>query len=497
MKLSEELQVLIKSRYPIINVETMDETYCLDEIITSITSIGYQYFTWSITEGLRSEGVNSSYYGSESPSGMLNMLIHLLKKRVLTNYSVFILKDFNKYLEDSSVLRIFRDLINELYSLKDTIILLSPNYDLPKEIKTYSANILGGYPTEKEIHVILTNMIQEATRLNKTFQLKLDKNQLKSIVVILKGLSISQLKNFINHIINDNILQQKDIENLRNLKKKVFDTEGFLEYSITENIENIAGFNNLKKWLRSRKNIILNYSEIENLPIPKGVMLTGIQGCGKSLAIKAIAKELEMPLYRFDISKLYSSYIGETEKNLRKTLDIIEKLSPLCLWIDEIEKGFSVSDGKVDGGVSQRILGTFLTWMQERKEMCFIAVTANQIEKLPPEFLRKGRFDEIFFVDLPDDNTRRELIKIHIEKRKIPVENIDIDKLINYTVGFSGAEIEQAIVSALYNAESLDPKNVNFQMIVDEITSTKPLSIVRAEDITKIRNWAKEKTITA
>ncbi len=222
----------------------------------------------------------------------------------------------------------------------------------------------------------------------------------------------------------------------------------------------------------------------------------GVQGCGKSLAIKAVAKELGLPLYRLDIGRLYGQYIGQTEQNLRKALATVDKLSPLCLWIDEIEKGFAASAGESDGGVSQRVLGTFLTWMQERKSNCFLSATANDVYRLPPEFLRKGRFDEIFFVDLPDLKIRESLFMIHLRKRGLDPEKFNCKLLAEKAVDFSGAEVEQAIISALYRASSKN-QPVSTDHILQQICSTKPLALLKQEEISILREWAKERTIPA
>jgi SpoVK/Ycf46/Vps4 family AAA+-type ATPase len=222
----------------------------------------------------------------------------------------------------------------------------------------------------------------------------------------------------------------------------------------------------------------------------------GVQGCGKSLAVKAIAKELGLPLYRLDVGRLYSQYIGQTEQNLRRALGIVDKLSPLCLWIDEIEKGFAASMGETDGGVSQRVLGTFLTWMQERKSNCFVAATANDVDRLPPEFLRKGRFDEVFFADLPDPATRKSLFVIHLKKRNLDPESFNCELLSERAVDFSGAEIEQAIISTLYRASGKkEPISTNH--ILEQIASTKPLAVMKSEEIQFLRDWARERTIPA
>jgi SpoVK/Ycf46/Vps4 family AAA+-type ATPase len=222
----------------------------------------------------------------------------------------------------------------------------------------------------------------------------------------------------------------------------------------------------------------------------------GVQGCGKSLAIKVIARELNLPLYRLDLTRLYSKYIGQTEENLRRALKIVEKLSPMCLWIDEIEKCFAASSGETDGGVSQRVLGTFLTWMQERKGGCFIAATANNIYMLPPEFLRKGRFDEIFFVDLPDVELRRNIFRIHLIKRALKPEVFDCGLLAEESADFNGAEIEQAVISALYRATG-EKETITTGHIIEQLRSTKPLAVIKQEDVAMLRDWAKDRTVPA
>jgi SpoVK/Ycf46/Vps4 family AAA+-type ATPase len=285
----------------------------------------------------------------------------------------------------------------------------------------------------------------------------------------------------------------QDLPKIENCKKKIFDREGILEFCLSESRDNIADFDNLKRWLAERKHA---FQTAVSLPPPKGVLMMGVQGCGKSLAIKVVARELNLPLYRLDLTKLYSKYIGETEQNLRKALKIVEKLSPMCLWIDEIEKCFAASDGEVDGGVSQRVLGTFLTWMQERQGGCFIAATANNIYMLPPEFLRKGRFDEIFFVDLPNFELRKDIFRIHLTKRGLKPEAFDCGLLAEESADFNGAEIEQVVISALYRARS-EKEPISTDHILEQLRSTKPLAVVKREDVAMLRDWAKDRTISA
>jgi SpoVK/Ycf46/Vps4 family AAA+-type ATPase len=320
-------------------------------------------------------------------------------------------------------------------------------------------------------------------------------DETQKITQSLKGLSVQQIRNVIHQcFIDDRLIDIKDLRTVESFKKKLFDQEGLLEFCLTEDKENIANFDNLKRWLNERKESFTGTTS--SLPPPRGVLLMGVQGCGKSLSVKALAKELGLPLYRLDTGRLYSQYIGQTEQNLRKALATVDKLSPLCLWIDEIEKGFAASAGESDGGVSQRVLGTFLTWMQERKSTCFLAATANDVYRLPPEFLRKGRFDEIFFVDLPDQEMRMSLFSIHLRKRGLNPETFDCKSFAEKAADFSGAEIEQAIISALYRASSKkEPLSTNH--ILEQIGLTKPLSLLKQEEISTLREWARERTIPA
>ena len=495
---NEELNLLIKSKYPLVCFETVDEIYTIRQLLSIAEQLGLNFYQWSLTDGLRQGDNDSSYYQTKEPVKMLRMVQYLLKPREdeESKPGLFVLKDFEKYLEDVLVLRLFKDIINRIKGTKDTLVIVAAEYKLPKDIEPDSAHLIGGYPIEDEIKAVIRETAVELKRTNEKVALSLSDEELNEITNALKGLSIQQIRNVINQcLLADNILDINDLSEIEIYKKKVFDQEGLLEFCLTEDKSNIAGFDNLKRWLVERKDSFFP-QRTTSLPVPRGLLLMGVQGCGKSLAIKVIARELNLPLYRLDLARLYSKYIGETEKNLRTALMIAEKLCPICLWIDEIEKGFAASNSDIDGGVSQRILGTFLTWMQERKADCFIAATANDIYRLPPEFLRKGRFDEIFFVDLPDAESREQLLKIHLKKRELKPEDFELKKIVDATVDFSGAEIEQAIISALYRA-STEKEVISTRHIIEQIKSTKPLSIIKKEGISALRAWAKERTIPA
>jgi hypothetical protein len=498
MLLNEELNLLIKSKYPVIVFETIDETYTIRELKIIAERLDLNFYQWSLTDGLKKVDSDGTYYKTKEPVKMLNTVLALIKPSESGEIKpgLFVLKDFEKYLDDVLTLRLFKDVINQIKGTKNTFVILSAEYKLPKDIEADSAHLIGGYPAEDEIKTVIRETVKELKRTNKKIIVSLTVEDYKKITNALKGLSIQQIRNVINQcLLGDNVLNIYDLDAIETYKRKVFDQEGLLEFYLTEDRSNIAGFDNLKRWLSERKECFSS-DKNNSLPVPKGLLLMGVQGCGKSLAVKVIARELNLPLYRLDLARLYSKYIGETEQNLRKALMVVEKLCPLCLWIDEIEKGFAASGGDIDGGVSQRILGTFLTWMQERKSDCFLAATANDIYRLPPEFLRKGRFDELFFVDLPDAESKEQLFKIHLQKRGLNPEDFDLRKLVAAAVDFSGAEVEQVIISALYKASS-EKEAISTRHIVEEIKSTKPLAVLKDEEITTLRVWAKERTIPA
>ena len=494
--LNEEISLLIKSRYAVIYLETVDEEYVLGQLGQIAKELKLSYFEWSVTEGLSRNHKEGSYYQSNKPALMLKTANFLLQPMASQGeYGLFVFKDFNKYFDDVVVMRLFKDMVNEIRNTRHTVVIVASSYKLPPDLEPYTAHIIGGYPAEKEIVNVINETIGELFRNNPQIRISMTTDEMKKVVGMLTGLSIQQIRNVISEcIFDDNRFDTADIVKIARSKKKIFDREGILEFCLSESSANIADFDNLKRWVGERRCSFT--AGKSSLPPPKGVLMMGVQGCGKSLAVKVIARELNLSLYRLDLTKLYSKYIGQTEENLRRALKIVEKLTPMCLWIDEIEKCFAASDGEIDGGVSQRVLGTFLTWMQERRGGCFIAATANNIYMLPPEFLRKGRFDEIFFVDLPDDRLRMDIFKIHIAKRDLKPESFDCALLARESADFNGAEIEQAVISALYRATS-EQAQITTEHIVEQLHSTKPLAVIKQEDVAALRDWAKHRTISA
>lgn len=496
MYFNEELNLLIKSKHPLIYFETIDENYAIKQLKTIASQTNINYFQWSLTDGLKRGNNDSSYYRTKLPSDMINMVQSLLNHhdRSFAEPALFVLKNFEKHFSDLLVLQLFKDAIDDAKRTKSIFVIISAEYSLPKEIEIHSTHLVGGYPVDEEIKNIIKDMAEELQRTNKKLVFNFNDTELKKIASAMRGLSIQQIRNVVNKcFLADNTLDMNDWNAIEAYKKKVFDQGEVLEFYITKDAHSIGDFYNLKRWLSERRGSFSS-EKSSSLPAPKGVLLMGVQGCGKSLAARVIARELGLSLYRLDMARLYSKYIGETEQNLLKTLKIIDSLSPICLWIDEIEKGFASSGGSVDGGVSMRVLGSFLTWLQERQSNCFVVATANNINLLPPEFLRKGRFDEIFFVDLPKAKTREEILKIHLEKRSLDSGSLDLKKIAKISEDFSGAELEQAIISALYKTETAKEK-LTTEHIIYQIQNTKPLAIMKKEEIMALRLWAKERTI--
>jgi SpoVK/Ycf46/Vps4 family AAA+-type ATPase len=281
-------------------------------------------------------------------------------------------------------------------------------------------------------------------------------------------------------------------------KRQIVERDGVLEYyPVEESLADVADLTALKSWLRKRSGILADRERAQQygLTFPRGVLLIGVPGCGKSLCARAIATEWRLPLLRLDTGSLYNKYIGETESNFRRAMQAAERLAPCVLFIDELEKAFAAGESE-DGGVSLRVLGSFLTWLQDRRADVFVVATANDVQRLPPEFLRKGRFDETFFVDLPDADTRTEILRIHLKRRRQASETIDLAAITDATPGYSGAELEQVVVSALYTAFN-DNASLSTELLLAEVTATRPLSVTMAEKVEAMRTWARGRAVPA
>ncbi|MDP1570149.1 MAG: AAA family ATPase [Vicinamibacterales bacterium] len=477
-----DIKTLVRSMHPLVVIETVEEER-VDALLAAVArDLELPLFTWTITTGLAREGATTlPIHGTADP---LVLLKHL---RSLTVRGIFHLKDIGAHLSTPAVVRACREATQAFGRTRSTAVLSGHDLSLPPELADRAVPVRLELPGRQE----LAGMLQRLSRsLRQTHRITvaLSAEERERLVDALAGLTLNQARQAIARAaLDDGALDATDIARLRRHKADAIQDGGLLEFRpLEDNQFELGGFGRLRAWLSRAKIGFGPEARALNLAPPRGVLIVGVQGCGKSLAAKVIAREWQMPLLKLDAARLFDKYIGETEKNLRRALDLAQSLAPVVLWIDEIEKGFAPAGGEGDGGVSRRLLGSFLTWMQERREGVFVAATANDLSALPPELLRKGRFDEIFFVDLPDAPERDAIFRIHLALRRQEPATHDLGALVAASEGFSGAEIEQAVTSALYRALHRDVP-LTTPVLLEELAETVPLSVSRAEDLARLR----------
>lgn len=509
MNYEKKLCDLLRARFPYIYMATYEEarvTKFIKDIVTNPAKIKFprEVFIWTQALGLKNG--DSSIANTTCP----NKLIEYIEK--YNKDSIFILYDFHVFFgnkqrpADPGITRSLRDLVPILKTsnARKNIIFISPELNIPdslqKDIVIYDFPL----PKMEDIKDRLEKMIAANKKIDTSNLSEDDKVKLCKAAL---GLTMQEAENaFALAMVNDSSLDAKDISIILEEKMQVIRKTGMLEYVQTDlKIDDIGGLDNLKKWLLKRSDSWSERAKKYCIPAPKGVLVTGIPGCGKSLTAKAMSSIWQLPLLRLDLGKIFSSLVGSSEENMRKAIATVEAVAPSILWIDEIEKGINGSSSANDSGVSSRIFGTFLTWMQEKTAPVFVIATANNIDRIPPELLRKGRFDEIFFVDLPTVKERKEIFKVHLKKRlkdeeickdiKADDENL-LEKLAEMTEGFIGSEIEQVVVAALYDA-FFENRALNFSDFEKAIKNTVPLSTTQKEQILAIRNWANVRAVCA
>lgn len=494
MKDVEEFLRLVEGGYSCISIVTQEEHQALEVIRKAAEQLKYKMRIWSVGRGSR-DGLFPVLGGRTqhaTPEAGLKEFCLLPTK------TICVALDMSKHLSSYLILRMLRDAIMRIELNQNVLVLIESEDALPDSIKAYCRSFELSLPTAKEIENVLRNTLREIH--NKTpLEIGISKAGLDAIIRNLRGLSIRQARQLLREIVaSDRKLDDHDVNKIIAGKRKMVESDGLLEYvQAPMTMEEIGGMKNLKRWLSTREKAFSKEALEFGLDAPRGVLILGIQGAGKSLCAKAMATAWRQPLFRLDCGTLYNSYIGESERNLRKALRQIEAMSPAILWVDEIEKAFaSAASQSTDGGLSKRMFATLLTWMQEHKHPVFLVATANDLEALPPELLRKGRFDEIFFVELPNEEGRREIFNIHLKKRKRDPEKFDLDKLVKISDGYSGAEIEQAIISGLHEAFS-SGLNLDTDMLVSAVRNSPPLSVTMRERIAYLYEWAEGRVVKA
>jgi len=489
-----ELEMLLASRFALIVIESREEARVLAVVreasLKARRGRGWGVFQWTVTEGLQRMDVDMG--GPQRTLAEPALLLKHLKATPMPG--IYVLLDFHPYLSDPINVRMLKDVAQGYGQVERTVVLMSHEVTLPEELESFATRMHLALPSINERQMIVKRVAQEWAKANPGHTAVIEPDALAKIVDNLSGLTAGDAERLVRQaIFDDGALTMSDLQGVLAAKYQLLNRSGTLTYEPdTAKFADVGGMQNLRQWLTNRKPAF--DGSAPELDPPKGVLLLGVQGCGKSLAARAAAGIFGVPLVRLDFGALYSKWHGESEKNLRESLEAAQALAPCVLWIDEIEK--ALADGEGDSGTSRRVLGTFLTWLAEQRSRIFVVATANDITALPPELIRKGRLDEIFFVDLPDDASRAAILAIHARKRSVSLSPQQVLALAKRSAGFSGAELEQAIVASLYSARA-NGQPVTAASIAQELQATKPLSVVMAEKIEALREWARERTVPA
>ena len=481
MKFTSELALFLKARYPIIYIVTVEEDRVEYIIRKNVkTNLNRSIYSWDFVDGY-TNNPNNEGFGKRNPLQALELVERLNSETP----ALFLLKDFNRFLTDLSISRKLRNISRILKLQPKTIIIIGSDLTIPKELQELVTVLQFQLPLEEEIN-------QELTRLIQSLNIQIDAELFENLTRACQGLSLERIRRVLSKIIATyKTINANSIAILLSEKKQIISQTEILEYcSVNEKIANLGGLNNLKDWLNKRKTAFSIQASNYGLPTPRGLLLVGIQGTGKSLTAKAIANDWQLPLLKLDVGKLFGGIVGESESRLRQMINVAETISPCILWIDEIDKALTNTESRGDSGTSNRILATFISWLSEKTKPVFVISTANNIDLLPLEIIRKGRFDEIFFLDLPKLDEREEIFKIHLQEfRPNSWKSFDIQKLAQLSESFSGAEIRQSIIEGMYQA-FYEKREVTTEDISFALKEFVPLANLESKQMTKLQNWA-------
>jgi SpoVK/Ycf46/Vps4 family AAA+-type ATPase len=489
-----ELEVLIRARYPIIYVITWEEQRLLHRVSGIASRLGKRVFEWSVTTGLVPAGtsIQSQKHKdavTQDPLVALDNVIEHIEP------ALYVFKDFHPFLkgQNMAVIRRLREVSGTMQNTYKTIVITSPIFEMPPELEKDLTVIDFDLPAENDFSALVARIVEEV-KDNPKLNVKMDSKTRERIVHSLLGLTLGEAENVLaKTLVEHRSLDEKSINVIHSEKKQIIRKSGLLEFYDAEgDLASVGGLDALKSWLLKRAAGFTDQARQFGLPPPKGVLLLGVQGCGKSLMAKTISNTWQLPLLRFDVGKVFGSLVGSSEQNIRRAIKVAESVAPVVFWVDEIDKAFRGSRGSgasTDSGTSARVFGTFLTWLSEKDKPVFVVATANDVSMLPPELLRKGRFDEIFFVDLPAVPERKAIFEIHLKKRRIDPGLFDTDALARAAAGYSGAEIEEAVISAMFDM-FYEKQNMTTERLLESIRQTVPLSKTMSEDIDGLRKWA-------
>jgi SpoVK/Ycf46/Vps4 family AAA+-type ATPase len=490
--ITHDIALLVRSKHGLLTVATDDDERVATLLRLVADRLAMPLFGWTRTRGLRRDGADNTVYGTDD---FTQLCAHIASARIPALYMV---RGAAPFLDDALRAAQLVDAAERTAAAGGSIVLVGDLPALPSELQRHVVAVTLPEPEAREYRTLIERILRDLAQ-RMPVRMELQPADAQRLIGALRGLSLVEAEKVLTRaIVEDGVLSSTDIRHVIAAKKQIIEREGVLEfYPAVEQLTDVADLVGLKDWLAKRRNIIQDPAAAAEfgLTFPKGILLVGVPGCGKSLCARAVAGDWGLPLLKLDTGALYNKYIGESEKNFRRACDAAERLAPVVLFIDELEKAFA-SGGSEDGGVSQRVLGNFLSWLQDRRGDVFTVATANDVSRLPAEFLRKGRFDEIFFVDLPDADARRAIVDIHLRRRNRDPADFDVDALAASSEGFSGAEIEQVIVSALYTAFAAG-QPLTTEQLLREVAATRPLSHTMAERVSALRSWAAERTVPA
>ena len=493
MNFQTEIETLIRARYPILYVITTEEMRVQEVLVEIAARRQKKVFEWTYSSGIVPAGASiQSQKGrnpaTKEPLAALDLVIDQVEP------AIFLFKDFHPFLtrNNFAVIRRLKDIALHLKNSRKTIVLISPVMEIPAELEKEITVINFPPPTKEDLAVLLDNAVGDL-RESQQVEIDLDEEGRERLLQAALGLTLGEAENvFAKIVVKNQRLSAEHVSEVFAEKQQIIRKSGLLEYyAAEEDFNSVGGLAVLKDWLNKRAMALTAEAQAFGLPAPKGVLLLGVQGCGKSLCAKAVSRLWQLPLLRFDMGRMFGSLVGSSEENVRRAIAVAESIAPAVLWVDEIDKAFSGSQSSnvTDGGTTARVFGTFLTWLSEKSAPVFVVATANDVSQLPPELLRKGRLDEIFYVDLPLDEERAEILRIHLAKRNRNPDEFDLPALVAASREFSGAEIEQAIISALYDAFYAQ-QQLTTAHVFTALSQTVPLARTMAEKVTEQRNWA-------
>lgn len=489
-----DLEILLLAHHPLLFVESVEEARVEALLRYVAEKNGLPFLVWEPGRGLRriEQADGTPIHGTEDAGHCLAFIERANQE------AVYYLRGLAKAVEEPENAARLKSIYRRYFEHRGAVVSSGSELAVAPDLEPLFTSIVLGEPSEEAYHQFVTAILRDV-RQRRPVEVDLTSEDVTQLLRNLRGLTFLEVRKILTRaLVEDGRFSRADIARVLEAKRRVIQRSGVLEYfPADERFSDIAGLGALKAWLRKRSASFRDPERARafGLSAPKGILLLGVQGCGKSLCAKAVAHEWGLPLVRLDPASLYQKYFGETEKNFRRAIRTAETMAPIVLWIDEIEKAFS-EGGDADNGTSRRVFGTFLSWLQEKDERVFVVATANDVSGLPPELMRKGRFDEIFFVDLPNDEARRAIFAVHLRRRGRAAEEFDLEALAAATEGFSGAEIEQAVISALYTVFA-ENEELSTGRLLEEIRSTRPLSVTMAEKIDALRSWARDRTVPA